>query len=69
MLDREDNFILSYLSDPGAYYDVETSTTPQAGSWSKVKETFATSVNNSVTVNLTAGPGAPKRFLRLKRSQ
>jgi hypothetical protein len=65
----KDSFILSYLSDPGAYYDVETSTTLQTGSWSKVGEAFATSDDNSVTVNLTAGVGAPKRFLRLKRSQ
>ncbi|MDB4265138.1 S8 family serine peptidase [bacterium] len=65
----KDSFILSYLSDPGAYYDVETSTTLQAGSWSKIGEAFATSVDNSVTVTLTAGAGAPKRFLRLKRSQ
>lgn len=65
----KDSFVLSYLSDPGAYYDIETSTTLQAGSWTKIGEAFAATDENSVTVNLTTGAGAPKRFLRLKRSQ
>jgi hypothetical protein len=61
------DFIFTYWSDPGAFYDIETSTTLENGSWTTVGITVAEGVENTVTVDdLTA---VPKRFFRLKRSQ
>lgn len=61
------DFIFTYWSDPGAFYDIETSTTLESGSWTTVGFTVADGAQNTVTVDdLTA---APKRFFRLKRQQ
>ena len=65
----QDQFLLSFTSDPGAFYDVETSTSLQEGDWIKIGETTALQTTNTVDVTLTAGAGVPRRFLRLKRSQ
>jgi hypothetical protein len=60
-------FIFTYWSDPGAFYDIETSTTLEDGSWSKVGITIAEGAENTVPIN--GLPAVPKRFFRLKRSQ
>jgi len=61
------DFIFTYWSDPGAFYDIETSTTLENGSWTKVGFDLAEGVENTVPVNDL--PAVPKRFFRLKRSQ
>lgn len=61
------DFIFTYWSDPGAFFDIETSTTLENGSWTKVAFDIAKGVENTVIVyDLTA---VPERFFRLKRSQ
>lgn len=61
----QDEFILSYTSDPGAYYDIETSTDLQ--SWTSPGTTFAEELTNVILV--TTQSGDPLRFWRLRRSQ
>jgi hypothetical protein len=61
----QDEFIITYTSDPGAYYDIETSTDLQT--WSSPGTTDAQGVSNTVFV--TTQSGDPRRFWRLRRSQ
>jgi hypothetical protein len=61
------DFVFTYWSDPGAFYDIETSTTMEDGSWTTVGITEAAGIENTVTVDDL--PALPKRFFRLKRSK
>lgn len=61
----QDEFIFTYVSDPGAHYTIETSTTLEVASWSEVGTTVAGSNVNTVMVDIPAGN--TRRFWRLKR--
>jgi len=61
----QDEFILTYTSDPGAFYDIETSI--DLINWSVQGTTSANKSSNTVLVTTTNGD--PKRFWRLRRSQ
>lgn len=62
---NQNEFIITYASDPGAYYDVETSTDLQ--NWTTSGSTLAEEEVNTLLV--TTQSGDPKRFWRLRRSQ
>jgi hypothetical protein len=61
----QDEFIVTYSSDPGSHYDIETSTDLQ--NWTSPGSTIAESLTNTVFV--TTQSSDPKRFWRLRRSQ
>jgi hypothetical protein len=62
---NQDEFIIHYTSDPGAYYDIETSI--DLVNWTTPGTTFAEKSENSMVV--TTGSADPKRFWRLRRAQ
>jgi len=60
----QDEFIITYTSDPGAHYMIESSTTLQ-GAWSDEGTTIANGVSNTIMVNTQTNDA--RRFWRLKR--
>ena len=61
----QNEFILSYESDPGAFYDIETST--DLVTWASAGTTFAEDSSNVIFVS--TGQNDSTRFWRLRRSQ
>jgi hypothetical protein len=61
----QNEFIVTYLSDPGAHYDIETSVDLQ--NWTASDTTIAEPGVNTVMVTTQASN--PRRFWRLRRSQ
>lgn len=61
----QDEFIITYNSDPGAHYVIETSTTLEVGSWTEEGTTIANGTSNTVLVDTQSGD--PRRFWRLRR--
>jgi len=64
---NQDEFILTYSSDPGAYYVVQSSTSLEANSWTDEGTTLAETTSNTIMV--TTQSGDQRRFWRLERSQ
>lgn len=64
---NQNQAILTYTSDPGAFYEVETSTTLEPDEWSSIGSTVAEVGTNVVEV--TFNGNTPRQFLRLRRSQ
>ena len=61
----QSEFILSYESDPGAFYDIETST--DLVTWASAGTTFAEDSSNVIFVS--TGQNDSTRLWRLRRSQ
>jgi len=61
----QDEFIITYSSDPGAHYEIETSLDLQT--WTSSDTTIAEPGINTVMVSTQAGD--PRRFWRLRRLQ
>jgi hypothetical protein len=56
---------LTFTSDPGAFYTLETSTT-LTGTWTAVSSVKAE--NSDTTVLTSRNPAEPRRFWRMRRS-
>ena len=62
-----DEFGITFSSDPGAFFTLESSTTLEGGSWSNL---FTVKAEGSVTTVLTSrNPTEPRRFWRIRRGQ
>ena len=62
-----DEFGITFSSDPGAFFTLESSTTLEGGSWSNLSTVKA---EGSVTTVLTSrNPTEPRRFWRIRRGQ
>ena len=57
---------LTFSSDPGAFYTLETSTT-LTGTWTSVSSVKAE--NSTSTVLTSRNPAEPRRFWRMRRGQ
>ena len=62
-----DEYAVTFRSDPGAFYTLETSTTLQSGSWSDVS-TFKAD-DSTTTVLTTRDTGSTKQFWRVRRGE
>lgn len=62
-----DEYAVTFSSDPGAFYTLETSTTLQSGSWSDVS-TFKAE-DSTTTVLTTRDTGSTKQFWRVRRGE
>ncbi len=58
---------LTFTSDPGAYYTMESSTNLETGSWSAVDTVIAE--DDVTTVLLSRSPAEGRRFWRIKRGE
>ncbi len=62
-----DEFGITFSSDPGAFFTLESSTTLEAGSWSNVSTVKAE--NSTTTVLTNRNSTESKRFWRIRRGQ
>ena len=58
---------ITFTSDPGAFYTMETSTDLTSGTWSNVSSVKAE--NSATTVLTSRNPAESRRFWRLRRGQ
>jgi Subtilase family len=62
-----DEFGITFSSDPGAFFTLESSTTLEGGSWSNVSTVKAEA--SATTVLTSRNPTEPRRFWRIRRGQ
>ena len=62
-----DEYSITFISDPGTFYTLESSTTLEGGSWSSL--VTVKSENSSTTVLTNRNPNESKRFWRMRRGQ
>jgi hypothetical protein len=62
-----DEFGITFSSDPGAFFTLESSTTLEVGSWSNVSTVKAE--GSTTTVLTSRNPAEPRRFWRIRRGQ
>jgi hypothetical protein len=62
-----DEFGITFSSDPGAFFTLESSTTLEGGSWSNVST--VKSEASATTVLTSRNPTEPRRFWRIRRGQ
>jgi hypothetical protein len=58
---------ITFTSDPGAFYTLETSTDLTTGTWTNVSSVKAE--NSTTTVLTSRNPAEPRRFWRMRRGQ
>ncbi|RFC51103.1 MAG: hypothetical protein DVB22_001662 [Verrucomicrobia bacterium] len=58
---------ITFSSDPGAFYTLETSTDLTTGTWTNVSSVKAE--NSTTTVLTSRNPAEPRRFWRMRRGQ
>jgi hypothetical protein len=62
-----DEFGITFSSDPGAFFTLESSTTLEGGSWSNLSTVKAE--GSATTVLTSRNPTEPRRFWRIRRGQ